>query len=128
MAILLADAIDDTIGKLNPPSQIKSLTDKGGSAGISSVLSSIIELIVVAGVIASIFMVTLGAFQWITSGGDKEKVSQARSRITYAIIGVILLSIMFVILNVLGGITGFEFFHDSVTPPGGCGTPGHPVC
>ena len=58
-------------------------------------------------------MVVISALQWIVSGGDKEAVAKARSRLTYAIIGIVLLALSFLILRVIGQITGFSFFKGS---------------
>jgi len=44
---------------------------------------------VLAGLAALIFLL-LGAFSWITSGGNKENVEKAREKIVAAIVGIIL--------------------------------------
>jgi hypothetical protein len=53
-------------------------------------------------------MILWGAVDWILSGGDKEKVSNARKRITQAIIGLVILSLVFVIMAIAGQITGIN--------------------
>lgn len=103
---LLADDIDKVIGTIKPPGPISSLPV--GEAGINQVLSSIINIIMAVGGVIFLFMIVIGAFQWITSGGDKEAVQKARSRITNAIIGIAILALSFVIVNVIGQITGFK--------------------
>ncbi len=45
---------------------------------------------IVAGIAALLFLV-LGAFSWITSGGDKEKVAKAQEKIQSAVVGLIIL-------------------------------------
>lgn len=58
----------------------------------------------IAGLVAFVYML-LGAFAWITSGGDKDAITAAREKIQAAIIGLILivvvLAIMWVIENVI---------------------------
>jgi hypothetical protein len=102
------------LGKITPPEAIRDLGF--GSAGISNVLSNVIQIIYVVAAIVFVFMVVISAFQWIISGGDKEKISQARSRLTNAIIGIFLLAVAFVIIRVVGQITGFEFFSGQNNP------------
>lgn len=51
-------------------------------------------------------MFVWGAVDWILSGGDKEKIASARKRITTAIIGLVLLSLTFVVMVVVGQILG----------------------
>lgn len=55
---------------------------------------------VVAGIFALIFLL-LGAFAWITSGGDKDKVEKARDKIQNALVGVILIVIVVAIIATL---------------------------
>lgn len=43
----------------------------------------------------------IGAFKWLTSGGDKNALSGARSMITHAIIGFMLLIFMFLVVQYL---------------------------
>lgn len=53
-----------------------------------------------------------GAFDWIVSGGDKEKISSARKKMTHALIGLALLSLSFVIIAVVGELVGFSPLKD----------------
>lgn len=52
---------------------------------------------IIAGVIALVYLL-LGAFAWVTSGGNKENVEKAREKIQAAIIGLILIVIVIVVL------------------------------
>lgn len=81
-----------------------------GNAGgdLSNLIANIINLFFVIGGIGFTIMIIWGAVSWILSGGDKEKIAAARRRITQAIIGLILLSLTFVITLVVGQITGIE--------------------
>ena len=111
MMTLIAD-IKDTFGTISPPPAIKDFAgpDKSGAAGISNFLSNLVVLIYSAAAIVLIFMLLWGAFEWMTSGGDKEKLSSAQRRIINAIIGIILFAVAFAVIAVLGQFTGFEFF------------------
>lgn len=51
-----------------------------------------------AGVAVTIYFL-IGAFRFLMSGGDKDAVSGARNMITHAIIGFILLMMMFLLLQ-----------------------------
>ena len=56
----------------------------------------------------------LGAFKYLSSGGNKEAVAGARGMITHAIIGFLILMFAFLILQFLisslFGITNFQLF------------------
>lgn len=59
--------------------------------GLADILTFVIRIFfVIAGLVALVYLL-LGAFEWITSGGDEEAVGGARKKITAAIIGVILI-------------------------------------
>lgn len=49
-----------------------------------------------------------GAISWITSGGDKSKVENARNRITQAIIGLIVLAATTAIYMMIQSFLGIE--------------------
>lgn len=96
-------------GNIIPPLSIINIGF--GSAGINQVLNVILQIIYIFGGIIFLFMIVISAVQWIVSGGDKEAVGKARARITYAIIGIVVLSLAFVIAKLVGDITGFKFFN-----------------
>jgi hypothetical protein len=108
--VYAAKTVDQVFGTLTPPASIRVLTEQGGSGGLSLFLTWFIEIIYIFAAIIFLFMVIFSAVQWITSGGDKEAVSKARSRLTYAIIGITLLALSFFIARIVGQVTGFNFF------------------
>ncbi len=105
-------AIQDIFGKIQPPQAIKDFigTDQTGAGGISKFLSNLIVLIYSIATVALVFMILWGAFDWLSSGGDKEKIESARRKIMSAIIGIILFATAFAVITVLGQFTGFKFF------------------
>jgi len=106
----LADSLQDAFGTVAPPPQLKTLTDQSGAGGINIFLGKAITLLYEVAAVIVVFMVIFSAFQMITSGGEKEAVSKARNRLTYAIVGIVLLAFSFLILRVLGSILGFTLF------------------
>ena len=78
---------------------------QGGLTTVTKVIANAITIMLILTVILSLIFLILGGIGWITSGGDKQKVSSARSRITYAIIGLIVALLSFFIV----GIVGFFF-------------------
>lgn len=107
---------EDVFGKINPsdPSvggdKLGFLKFGQGAAGISNFLDALIRVIYIFAALVFVFMIIWSAFEWLTAGGDKEKVAAARSRLTNAFIGIILFGIAFAILNTVGVFTGFQFF------------------
>ncbi|MBU1000631.1 hypothetical protein KKE78_04530 [Patescibacteria group bacterium] len=109
---LLAADIKDVFGTITPPSPIASFIgdDPTGAAGISTFITNAITLTYSIAAVILVVILLLGAFDWMTSAGDKEKVAAAQKRIINAIIGIILFAVAFAVIAVLGEFTGFKFF------------------
>lgn len=103
-----ADAVEDVFGKIVPPAAVSQWGF--GAEGISKFLSLVIQLIYIVAAVVFVFMLLIGGLQWVMSGGDKEAIGKARSRLIHAIIGITLLALVWLILKVLGQILGFTFF------------------
>lgn len=103
----------DVFGKIQPPDALKGFISKDptGAFGISQFLSRLIILIYSLATVVLIFMLIWGAFDWIISEGDKEKIQSAQKKIINAIVGIILFAVAFAIIQVLGQFTGFKFFN-----------------
>lgn len=106
------NAIERIFGKIEPPDQLKGLLQKDptGAGGISTFLSNFVALMYAAASIMLIFMLLWGAWDWITSGGDKEKLTAARDKLIHAIIGIMLFAVAFAVIQILGQFSGFTFF------------------
>jgi hypothetical protein len=100
----------DPIGldpKKNPGGHLPISGDPG--ADFAKILKNTINILFAVGAMAFTIMIVWGAVDWILSGGDKEKIAGARKRIVTAITGLVLLSLSFVIMVVLGQILNIEF-------------------
>ncbi len=73
---------------------------------IVTVLKNIISLLAPAAGIAFFIMLLFGGYKFITSGGDPKAVGAARSTLTYAIIGIILVVAAWLILQLIAAVTG----------------------
>ena len=54
---------------------------------LMAVTNAISAIIIVAGIATFLYMIS-GGVQWVMSGGEKEKLNEAKARITQAIIGL----------------------------------------
>lgn len=110
--MLLAQDIKDIFGTIKPPKELDTfvLKDPTGAGGISLFLSKLVALIYTVAIVVLVLMILWGAFDWITSEGQKEKIESARNKIIHSIIGILLFAVAFAIIQVLGQFTGFTFF------------------
>ena len=73
-----------------------------GWENICDIANAVLPVIYgIAGVIALILLV-MGGIQYMSSGGDKIAVEQARGRITSAIVGLVIVFGAYLVINVIG--------------------------
>lgn len=76
---------NDIFGKIKPPPGVPTGTDPLGTF-----LTFGIRILLIAAGLTTVLYLFLGGFDFITSSGEKEKVSKAQEKIRNAIIGLIL--------------------------------------
>ncbi len=85
-----------------------------------------VNLIFIIGIVLTVIFIIISGIQMIVSGGDKQKVQAARGRLTYAIIGLLVIAgafaIVSLVISLLGGNPSF-FFNPPSTSSNGF-TPG----
>lgn len=85
---------------VTPPDGIPN----GGN--LAGILYWVINALTILGIIAAIMFLLIGGVKWITSGGDKEKLTSARRTIVSSIIGIIVIILSVVIVKVIEGLLG----------------------
>lgn len=100
--------------KSQPGGLLVGKSDPGTLLGL--IIKNTIVILFTVGAIGFTFMILWGAVGWILSGGDKEKIAGARKRITTALVGLVLLSLTFVIMLVVGQILGLKPLSESDRP------------
>jgi hypothetical protein len=64
-----------------------------------------------AGTVA-LFMIIFAGYQFLFSGGDAKAVEGARKTLTFAILGLFLIFLSFLILNIISTVTGVACLGD----------------
>lgn len=97
---LATPAFAQNIG-VGQPSEAR-ITDLGRliSTGVNVV-------IIVAGILVFVFLVW-GGLEWLTSGGDKGKVENARNRITSALVGLAIIAASWALVQVIAYFFGVQ--------------------
>jgi len=107
-----ASAQDSIFGEIEPPPHVEKYAASAPGAegqGLILFLSNFIKLfMIVAGLFGFINLILAG-WGYISSSGDPEKVSNATSKITYSLIGLIVVVASFT----LAGIFGYILFGDA---------------
>lgn len=79
---------------ITPPKNFTLITDLG------KLISNAISLLMIVAAIATFFYLVWGGLEWITSGGEKAGTEAAKSKITNAFIGLIIVFSAWAIMNV----------------------------
>jgi len=105
-----ASANSTTSGTINIPT--------GFAPHLSTYINWLLSAVIVLALFLAFFNFIVAGIEWITSGGDKSKTDNARSRITSAFIGVIILASSYAIVQFVAYLLGFESLNDALNSIG----------
>lgn len=121
MKLLADDPMVTIFGKITPPPGMDIDSDPNVGFG-KFIAFGIRTFIIIAGLFMLLYLLW-GALDWITSGGEKEKITKAQNKITNAVIGMVLIFAIFAIFNLVAGnllgiitpgTNGWEFMFPSL--------------
>jgi hypothetical protein len=104
----------DTGGSITNPVLGNPPSGASGNAGVTFLQKAIpaaITLGFVVGIIVFFFMLLIGAIKWISSAGDKTALEGARSTITNALIGLVILFALFAIIQLINTFFGLHLMN-----------------
>lgn len=82
-----------------------------GSTAIGMLLSQVFAGLFLLAFITAFFYLITGAMHWITSGGDKTKLEEARNRIVHSVVGIIVVASSWAIISLVGQFIGLDLEH-----------------
>jgi hypothetical protein len=112
----MKNLIAQDVKEIHNPLLSETIRDFSGTKFFSDLLPRLIGLAFVVGVLIFVFIIILGAIQWIISGGDKAGIEAARGKITNAIVGIIILFCLFAILKIVGDFFGINILELNLDP------------
>lgn len=75
---------------------------------LGPLFENVVNAVVAFGGIALFLMLLVGGFNFLFSAGDPKKLEQARGTISQAIVGLLIMSAAYLIINLIGKFTGVE--------------------
>ena len=72
-----------------------------GFTSLSQAINTIISVIFFGAALAAFVFIVLGAFQYVTAGDDATKTEKSRKTITNAVVGLILVALVYVIFQIV---------------------------
>jgi hypothetical protein len=98
------------VGTIVPPPQVQPIIAGSGAQGLTLFISNLMNLIIIVSGLVFLFMILLGGYEWMTSGGSKEGLGKARGRIMHGIIGFAIVALAAVIAQIVGSILNIKIF------------------
>ncbi len=95
-------------GRITNPSIDPKIGTGEGSQVLPVFLALFIRLLYIGGVVVFTIMLLVGAVEYITAGGEKDKTSNAAKRITNALIGLFILFAVFAITSLVKVLFGID--------------------
>ena len=77
-------------------------------SNLSCIFQNVVQVILGFAGIALFVLLIFGGFKYITSGGDPKAVESAKATLTYAIGGLIVILLAFLILVLISTLTGVD--------------------
>lgn len=78
------------------------------AAYTNSVIQTIFSLFLIVAIVYFIFNIVTAGIKLIGSSGDSKKVETAKTQITYAFIGLLIVLCIFAILKLIGTVVGIS--------------------
>jgi len=95
----------------NPSANLGIGNDRVSFSNFGELLGNIvIAAMVIAGLMVFFYLI-MGGIQYITSGGDKAQAEAARDRITYALIGLVIVVGSFAIIKLIEAFFGINIIN-----------------
>lgn len=100
--------------------QITNLAVPGGGAAnetqagqFAITIATLWQTIILVGGLAFLLYLLLGGVTWITAGGDKGKIEEARGKITQGLVGLIILAASYVIVKFIESAINMDILNFS---------------
>lgn len=68
-------------------------------SGLIAIIANVFGVVMPVGQLLAVAMVVYGGYMWMISGGDPSRIKTAQGTLTWAVLGLIFLSIFKMILN-----------------------------
>lgn len=110
-SVFLADGTDlGTLKGLGPLGfEGVDITKEKAFELFNSTISIIVGLLTVIAGIWFLFQIIIAGYQWLSSGGDKASVESARNKLTYSVMGLVVVVMAFAIISIIGTIMDVDF-------------------
>ncbi len=82
--------------------------DPAGLTELENIFGNLISVIVGLGFVAMMILLIMAGFKYLTSGGEPKAIQSAHHTLSWAILGVLLMIVAWVILQLTQAFTGID--------------------
>ena len=94
--------VQHLFGTISPPTGMIGVTGSPQAVITNLISKGLLLFITVASLLLLMFLLW-GALDWILSGGEKDKIEKAQRKITNAVLGYIIMFVMFALFGIITG-------------------------
>lgn len=91
--------------------QLGTVTQANFGVTFADVISQILGLLTAIGALWFVFRFITSAISWISAGGDKQGVENARSKMTQAVIGLGITVAAYALIGLVGAFFGIDIIN-----------------
>jgi len=92
----------------DPASSLGGGTTPATLEGLETVFSGVVSALLGLAGIALFVMLIIGGFSYMTAGADPKRAESAKKTLTYAIMGIVFISLAFLFLQIISYFTGVD--------------------
>lgn len=86
----------------------RNISPNFGLTAAGNIIRGLIMAALIFATVATLIYLVIGGVQWITAGGDKNQLENARNKITNAIIGLIIVASAWAVWIFIGNFIGIN--------------------
>lgn len=105
---LLSLSIPNAQGTPIPINGVGGIPTGGIASGeFSKILQAGYSFAIIVGILFCLYVLIMSGRQYMMSGGDKEKMERVRHRLSYAILGLVIIFLAYFAISILTSFFGF---------------------
>lgn len=108
-------SIPKTLAWIGAATPIRSPTGYG-EGGLAKLIENGLQLVFFGSGLACFVYLVIGAFSYIVSGGEKDKIQKAQQTMTYAVVGLVLVVTVYAVIRIIETVLGIGILTEIVIP------------
>jgi tellurite resistance protein TehA-like permease len=95
-----------TLGKITSGSFLTNMGIQDGKINLAQLVAGVVTILIAVAIISALIYIVWSGFRIATSSGEKTKLTNARYKLIYALVGLVVVAGAFVIWQLILGAIG----------------------